>query len=305
MSEATVPVDCPVPNPYVKTHILPDILLADGLTGAAQTDAFLGDLSGATDLLAQLSGQYEAYKDGADVQPIIRSLGCDACKLADVCPVPVALERSVDRIASMVELEKLVDSSESGDPIARIWLEDATTLLAGEYPDTTEDVVTFKLLGKISENGIGVEEAADGRKIFTMRDGPTREDGKQRDVAIIDTSGDVEEITKNNDRSGRIVRAEVSTLMQLIQAGGVKETLGNYKTAAPGQRTADKEVIYKTHDVGPGGYRVFFSVFYEDNRTWLLISGASNHDDQETYLTRGKPVKLDVGEFVNEIKSAE
>jgi hypothetical protein len=81
--------------------------------------------------------------------------------------------------------------------------------------------------------------------------------------------------------------------------------LGNYKTATPATKTADKEVIYKTHDVGPGGYRVFFSVFYEDDRTWLLISGASHHDEQDYYLMHGKPARLNVAEYVKDVKAEE
>ena len=302
MIETTVPLDCPVDNPYVRTHILPDIALADQLTTTGQTLDFLPDQSGALEILAQISGEYTRYKEQGDTEPIVEFLGCKACKLANVCPIPAAIERGAERTTSLIQFENIIGAAEGGDPISRIWLEASAKSIKDADSQVLDESVTFKMLDKVSESNAHVEEMANGAKVLVVDDGPRDGDKHERDVAIIDTSGDITDITSENDRGSRVIKAELSNLFEMIKNEGINPSLKKFNSAAVACKTQDGKIIYKSRDNGPGGYRMFFSVEYDEDRTWVLISGATHHDNQDYYLLHGEPATINVSEYVNSLK---
>ncbi len=302
MIETDVPLDCPVDNPYVRTRVLPDIALADQLTTTEQTIDFLPDQSGALEILAQISGEYSRYKEQGDTEPIIDFLGCKACKLAGVCPIPVAIERGAERTTNLIQLEGIITASEEGDPISRVWLETSAKNIKDTDHKVSDESVTFKMLDKVAEQNAHVEEMANGTRVFVVNDGPSERGKHERDIAIIDTTGDITDITSENDRGSRVIKAELSNLFEMIKNDGIKASLKNFNSAAVDCKTQDGKIIYKSRDNGPGGYRMFFSIEYDEDRTWLLISGATHHDNQEYYLLHGEPAAINVSNYVEGLK---
>lgn len=303
MQEITVPQECPVVNPDVKNRILPDIALANQLTLSEESIDFVPELSVGLDSLAAMSGEYQKYKDSGDTQPIRRFIGCEACKLADVCPIPEAIKQGAEHTTRLVQLEGIIEAVEDGEPISTIWLQSATSKIKEENPDIVDDAVSYKLLEKLAEANIHSEETPNGTKVLVMHDRPT-EGTKQKDVAILDTSGDITRTLNSNDKGPRIIKGEIISLFELIKNNGLTETLAkSLNTALPNQKTDDGQIIYKTRYIGTGGYRMFLSVHYDADRIWVLITGATDHDNQEAYLSDGNPAKINVKNYVENLKS--
>ena len=301
MSDIQIPVDCPVDNPYVKGHLLPDIITGNDMTEVGETVELLPELSGALEVISSVSGRYgEVNGSDKSAEPIIKSLGCETCTLAGICPAPEALRNSIENINGFGALNEIVSAAESEDVISRIWLEKTKAEVYEE--GLTDDQLSFRIMKKVEEQGVSVEKSGE-KNIFVIKNGK-EDDSTSKEVAIIDASGDVEKMVSEGDRGSRVISKEIQTILNYIANDDIGTILDNYRTLS-NVKTADGKLIYKTNDGGTGAYRMFFSLADRNGRTWVIITGAAHHDDQDKISWEGLPKLINTREFVNSVSGVE
>lgn len=300
MSDQSIPVECPVDNPYLKGHLLPDVIAGDDLTENGQTVELLPELSGAVEILASVSGNYGEFEAKNDAEPIIKSLGCEACTLAEVCPAPQALRNSIENINGFGALNEIVSAAESGEVLSIIWLEKTKAEVYEE--GLTDDQLSFRVMKKVEEQGVSAEKVGDDN-VFIVRNGKER-NGASKEVAIVDASGDVAGMISEGDRGSRVIAKEVQTLIHQISDKSFESIIRQYKSSVD-MKTDDGATIYKTNDLGTGAFRMFFSTTTQGDKVWLVITGVSHHDEQDNMMKHGLPHTINISDFVNSLTDSK
>ena len=142
------------------------------------------------------------------------------------------IRNSIENINGFGALNEIVSAAESGDVVSRIWLEKTKAEVYEE--GLTDDQLSFRVMKKVEEQGVSVEKAGE-KSIFVIKN-CKEGSGASKEVAIIDASGDVEEMISEGDRGSRVISKEIQTLLNLIGQDGIKSILDTYRTLTKEKR---------------------------------------------------------------------